>query len=297
MAELGFLGLGLMGYPMARNLVRAGHTVRVWSHTSSKSREFAEEEKGIACASPSEVGEKSEFVCVCVGDTAMAEEVFLGPNGVIQGATPGTVVADASTIAPSASRAIGEKMSSKGIHFLDAPCTGSTPGANAGTLTFMIGGDAAIFERTKPFFEVMGKKFFYCGGPGKGLQAKLTQNLILANLLQAFNEGMTLATKGGIDPALMLEILDNSAAKSGLISYKAPFVFKRDFTTNFSTKWMHKDIGLAIESAEELGLPLPVTSLTKQMFTAAISEGYGELDMCSTIRVMENWAGVEVKAK
>ena len=297
MAELGFIGLGLMGYAMARNLARAGHKVAVWSYTVSKAKQLADEEKAIACGSPREVAEKSEFVCICVGDTAMAEQVLIGPNGVIEGAVPGTVVADASTIAPSASRAIGEKLGSKGIHFLDAPCTGSTPGANAGTLTFMIGGDEKVFERTKPFFEVMGKKFFYCGSAGKGLQAKLTQNLILANLLQAFNEGMTLSTKGGIDPTLMLEILDNSAAKSGLISYKAPFVFKRDFTTNFSTKWMHKDIGLAIDSAEELGLPLPVTSLTRQMFTAALSEGYGELDMCSTIRVMERWAGVEVKAK
>ena len=297
MAELGFIGVGLMGYAMARNLARAGHKVAVWSHTVSKAKQFADEEKGIACASPKEVAEKSEFVCICVGDTAMAEQVLIGPNGVIEGAVPGTVVADASTIAPSASRAIGEKLGSKGIHFLDAPCTGSTPGANAGTLTFMIGGDEKVFERTKPFFDAMGKKFFYCGGPGHGLQAKLTQNLILANLLQAFNEGMTLSTKGGIDPALMLEILDNSAAKSGLISYKAPFVFKRDFTTNFSTKWMHKDIGLALESAGELELPLPITSLTRQVFTAAIAEGYGELDMCSTIQVMERWAGVEVKPK
>ena len=297
MANLGFLGLGLMGYAMARNLARAGHQVAVWSYTSAKAKQLAEEEKAIACSTPKEVAEKAEFVCICVGDTSMVEEVVLGPHGVIQGATPGTVVADASTIAPSASRAIGEKLASKGVHFLDAPCTGSTPGANAGTLTFMLGGDAKVFERTKPFFEIMGKKFYYCGGPGKGLQAKLTQNLILANLMQAFNEGMALSTKGGIDPALMLEILDNSAAKSGLIAYKAPFVFKRDFSTNFSTKWMHKDVGLAIESGEEMSLPLPITSLTQQMFRAAIAEGYGDLDMCATIRVMERWAGVEVKAK
>jgi 3-hydroxyisobutyrate dehydrogenase/2-hydroxy-3-oxopropionate reductase len=115
--------------------------------------------------------------------------------------------------------------------------------------------------------------------------------------LQAFNEGIVLSTKAGIDPELMLEILNNSAAKSGLISYKAPFVFKRDFTTNFSTKWMHKDIGLALDSAQEQGVPLPLTSLTRQMFQAAISEGYGELDMCSTIQVIEHWAGVEVKGK
>lgn len=282
---------------MARNLARAGHDLAVWSHTGGKAKQLAQQEGAKACESPKQVAEHAECIFVCVGDTRMAEEVLTGPNGVIAGATPGTVVADASTIAPAASRAIGQKLAAKGIHFLDAPCTGSTPGANAGTLTFMIGGDQQVFEKTKPFFEAMGKQFYFCGGPGLGLQAKLTQNLILANILEAFNEGMVLSTKGGVDPALMLEILNNSAAKSGVIAYKAPFVFKRDFTTNFSTKWMHKDIGLALESAEQLGLPLPLTGITEQMFRAAIAEGYGEADMCSTIRVVERWAGIEVKAK
>jgi 3-hydroxyisobutyrate dehydrogenase-like beta-hydroxyacid dehydrogenase len=297
MAKLGFLGLGLMGYPMARNLARAGHQVAVWSHTASKAKQLASEEKAIACSSPKQVAEQSDFVFACVGDTAMSEEIFTGPNGVIEGAKAGTVAADASTISPSASRGIGEKLAAKGIHFLDAPCTGSTPGAINATLTFMIGGDQGVFEKTKPYLEAMGKQFYYCGAPGLGLQAKLTQNLILANLMQAFNEGLVLSTKGGIAPDLMLDILNNSAAKSGLIAFKAPFVFRRDFTTNFSTKWMHKDIGLALGSAQELGLPMPLTSQTEQMFQAAIAEGYGEDDLCATIRVMEHWAGVEVKGK
>jgi 3-hydroxyisobutyrate dehydrogenase/2-hydroxy-3-oxopropionate reductase len=297
MAKLGFLGLGLMGYPMARNLARAGHQVAVWSNTASKAQQLASDEKAVACGSPKQVAEQADYVFACVGNTEMSEHVLTGANGVIEGAKPGTVVADASTISPAASRGIGEKLSAKGIHFLDAPCTGSTPGAINAALTFMIGGDQAVFERTKPYLEAMGKQFFYCGGPGLGLQAKLTQNLILANLMQAFNEGLVLSTKGGIAPDLMLEILNNSAAKSGLISFKAPFVFRRDFTTNFSTKWMHKDIGLALGLAQELGLPMPMTSLTEQVFQAAIAEGYGDDDLCSTIRVMERWAGVEVKGK
>ena len=297
MAKLGFLGLGLMGYPMARNLARAGHQVAVWSHTAKKAQQLASEEKAIACASPKQVAEQADFIFACVGDTAMSEEVFTGPNGVIAGAKPGTVAADASTISPSASRRIGEKLGAKSIQFLDVPCTGSTPGATNGTLTFMIGGDQAVYEKTKPYLEVMGKQFYYCGGPGLGLQAKLTQNLILANIMQAFNEGVVLSTKGGIAPELMLEILNNSAAKSGLIAFKAPFVFRRDFTTNFSTKWMHKDIGLALDSAQEMGLPMPQTGETKQMFQAAIAQGYGEDDICATVRVMEHWAGVEVKGK
>jgi 3-hydroxyisobutyrate dehydrogenase/2-hydroxy-3-oxopropionate reductase len=130
-----------------------------------------------------------------------------------------------------------------------------------------------------------------------GLQAKLTQNLVLSNILMAFNEGMVLATKGGMDPKLMLEILDNSAAKSGLIAYKAPFVFARNFTTNFSVKWMHKDIGLMLESGQELGVPLPLTGLTRQLFQTAIASGHGDEDICSTIKVLEDLVHVEVVPK
>jgi 3-hydroxyisobutyrate dehydrogenase/2-hydroxy-3-oxopropionate reductase len=142
----------------------------------------------------------------------------------------------------------------------------------------------------------MGKRFYHCGGPGLGLHAKLSQNLILSNLLQGFNEGMVLAAKAGVDPALMLDILDNSAAKSGLVSAKAPLVLRRAFAPAFSVKWMHKDIGLMLDSANELCVPVPLTALTHQMFQAAIAKGHGEEDICATIKVLEDLAGVEVKA-
>jgi 3-hydroxyisobutyrate dehydrogenase-like beta-hydroxyacid dehydrogenase len=295
MAKLGFLGLGIMGYPMARNLLRAGHSVALWSNTAAKARELAESEKGDFCATPKEVGEKADCIFLCVGDTAMSEKVILGADGIVSGAKPGTVIADASTISPSDSRRIGAELSKSGISFLDAPCTGSKPGAEGGNLTFMVGGDKDVFEKVRPFLEPMGKKIYYCGTSGMGLDAKLTQNLILSNILCAFNEGLVLSTKAGVPPELMLEILANSAAKSGLIEYKAPFVLRRDFSTNFSTKWMHKDIGLMLDSGAELNVPLPLTSLTRQMFQMAISSGYGDDDMCSTIQILEKIAGVEVK--
>jgi 3-hydroxyisobutyrate dehydrogenase/2-hydroxy-3-oxopropionate reductase len=159
----------------------------------------------------------------------------------------------------------------------------------------MVGGNQVALERAKPFIEPMGKRIYYCGAAGMGLQAKLTQNLILSNILMAFNEGMVLAAKAGVDLPLMLEILDNSAAKSGLIAYKAPFVFRRDFHPNFSTKWMNKDIGLMLESGEELGVPLLLTGLTRQLFQTAMAFGFGDDDMCSTIKVLEGISGVEVK--
>jgi 3-hydroxyisobutyrate dehydrogenase/2-hydroxy-3-oxopropionate reductase len=296
MANLGFLGLGLMGYPMARNLLRAGHRVALWSNTAAKARQLATEEKGAFCDTPRQVAEQADCIFLCVGNTEMSREVILGRNGIIEGAKAGTVVADASTISPTESRQIAAVLKAKGVDFLDVPCTGSTPGAVGGTLTFMIGGDPKVYENVKPYFEPMGKRLYYCGGSGMGLQAKLTQNLILSNILTAFNEGMVLATKGGIDPKLMLDILDNSAAKSGLINYKAPFVFRRDFKANFSTKWMDKDIGLALEAGRELGVPLPLTGLNRQIFQSAIAAGHADEDMCSTIKVLEELAGIEVKA-
>lgn len=282
---------------MARNLLRAGHQVALWSHTTAKAKELADVEHGVCCGTPRQVGEFAECIFLCVGDTAMSERVILGPEGIAEAARPGTVVVDASTVSPSESRAIGERLRASGIHFLDAPCTGSKPGAEKGTLTFMIGGDQQVFERVRPYFEPMGKQLYYCGGPGLGLHAKLTQNLILSNLLQAFNEGLVLSTKAGVDPELMLEILNNSAARSGLIAFKAPYVFSRDFQTYFSVKWMHKDVGLALESGKELGVPLPLTGLSQQMYQAALASGYGEEDFCSTIKVLEAWAGVEVKRR
>lgn len=297
MAKLGFLGLGIMGYPMARNLLRAGHEVALWSHTAEKARRLAAEEKGRFCETPREAAAGADCVFIIVGDTRMSREVILGAGGIVEGVRRSAVVVDASTISPSESRAMGQELQAKGAEFLDAPCTGSTAGAEGGTLTFMIGGDQAVFERTRPFFEPMGKRLYYCGGPGMGLNAKLAQNLILSNILMAFNEGMVLATKAGVDPKLMLDILENSAAKTGLISYKAPFVFRRDFHPNFSTKWMHKDTGLILDLGKELGIPLVLTGVTQQLLQAAVSAGLGEEDMCSTIKTLEDLAGVEVRSQ
>ena len=298
MAKLAFLGLGVMGYPMARNLMRAGHEVALWSNNPEKPRSLAAEEKGgQACATPAEAAADADCIFLCVGNTEMSKQTILGAQGAIHGAKPGSVIADCSTISPEESRKIGQALAGKGVDFLDAPCTGSTPGANGGTLTFMIGGSQSVFEKVKPWLEPMGKRLYYCGAAGLGLQAKLTQNLILANICMAFNEGMVLAVKGGVDPKLMLEILDNSAAKSGLISYKAPFVLKRDFTPNFATKWMDKDVTLMLDSGEQLGVPLFLTSLTHQLFQSAIAAGYGEEDFCSSINTLERLAGVSVQSK
>ncbi|MGH9673924.1 MAG: NAD(P)-dependent oxidoreductase, partial [Bryobacteraceae bacterium] len=163
MAKLGFIGLGIMGYPMARNLARAGHEVAVWSHTSGKAHKLAAEERAVACSSPKEVGQRAECVFLCVGDTRMSEEVILGSNGVAEGAKEGSAVVDASTVSVSSSLKVTGELERRGIGFLGAPCTGSKPGAEGGNLTFMIGGKPEVFEKLKPFFEPMGKQLYYCG--------------------------------------------------------------------------------------------------------------------------------------
>jgi 3-hydroxyisobutyrate dehydrogenase/2-hydroxy-3-oxopropionate reductase len=295
MAKLGFLGLGLMGGPMARNLIKAGHDVALWSYSKGKAEQIAAETGAKACASPADVARHAECVFLCVGNSEMSEKVILGPGGVKEGGKQGLIVVDASTVSPRSSRHVNDELAAAGIDFLGAPCTGSTPGAINATLTFMVGGDQKVFEKVRPWLEAMGKKLYFCGGPGMGLHAKLTQNLVLSNLLQAFNEGIVLSTKAGVDPNLMLDILSNSAAKSGLIDFKAPFIFRRDFKTAFSVKWMYKDIGLMLESADELEVPLFLTSLTRQLFQAAVARGHGEEDICSTIKVLEEITGVEVK--
>jgi len=295
MAKLGFLGLGIMGGPMARQLAGAGHTLAVWSYNQSKAKQLAASAGATFCESPEGVAKQSECVFLCVGDTAMSRKVILGPKGLVQGAQAGFVIVDCSTVSPLESSRIAKELGEKKIDFLDAPCTGSKAGAESGTLTFMVGGPPAVFERVRPWFQAMGKSLYYCGESGMGLRAKLTQNLILGNLLQAFNEGLVLSTKGGVDPALMLDILNNSAARSGLIAAKAPAVFKRDFSTNFSVKWLSKDIRLAIDLASELGVPIPLTSLAQQLYQSAMAKGYGEEDICGSIRVLEELAGCEVK--
>lgn len=295
MARLGFLGLGIMGYPMARNLLEKGNQVAAWSHTASKAARLAKENGATACASPKDVAAQADVVFLCVGDTEMSQRVILGEDGLIHGAKPGSVIVDTSTVAPFASVEIAGKLEAAGIDFLGAPVTGSKPGAEGGTLTFMVGGEEAVYQRVKPFMEQMGTQFYYCGGHGAGLHAKLSQNLILSNLLQAFNEGMVLCTKAGVDPEMMLEILNNSAARSGFVAAKAPAVFARNFETNFSIKWMHKDVGLMLDSANRQDIPVPLTALTHQLLKAAVAEGYGEEDICASIKVLEGMTGVIVK--
>jgi 3-hydroxyisobutyrate dehydrogenase-like beta-hydroxyacid dehydrogenase len=293
MARLGFLGLGIMGKPMARSLIRAGHNVALWSHSKGKADQLVTE-GAAACATPADVAKQSECVFLCVGDTKMSTNVILGADGLAAGKSGPLTIVDCSTISPAESRNIAAELTRQGIDFLDAPCSGSKGGAESASLTFMVGGPEPVFERVKPYLEAMGKQLYYCGAGGMGLQAKLSQNMILGSLLQAFNESFVLSTKAGVPPRLMLDIINNSAARSGMIAIKAPLVFERNFEPNFSVNWLEKDMGLMLDSAAALNVPVPVTALSRQLLRAAIAKGYGDDDIAGSIRVLEDLAGCEV---
>jgi 3-hydroxyisobutyrate dehydrogenase/2-hydroxy-3-oxopropionate reductase len=288
--KLGFIGLGIMGAPMAKNLLKAGYSVTVHNRTRRKAEELAGS-GAVVADSPAEVGRRASVIFLCLGDS---DSVSQTAEQLLESLQPGSIVVDCTTISPTVSRAIGRRFRERGIAFLDAPCSGSKAGATNGTLTFMVGGDREAFERVGEYLRAMGEKVFYLGGPGMGLQAKLTQNLVGALIYQAMAEGFVLARKAGLAPSSVLEVLQASVARAPMIDAKLPLVLARRFEPNFSLKWMYKDLGLMLDSGRELGVPLPVTSLVHELFGASVAMGHGEEDFAAAITLLETLAGVEV---
>jgi 3-hydroxyisobutyrate dehydrogenase/2-hydroxy-3-oxopropionate reductase len=288
--RVAFLGLGIMGRPMASNLVKAGHEVSVWNRSAGREVEGAR-----TAVSPAEAARGAEVVWMCVSDTAAVESVLFGPQGVDEVLAEGMTIADSSTISPSATRKFAERVRAKGVNYVDAPMTGSKVAAEAGSLTFMVGGEEAVIESLKPLFAGMGKVFFRMGETGKGQAAKLAMNLQIALIYEGFAEGLTLATKLGVDIENLLKVVQASMVRSGVVEYKAPFVLKRDFTPNFPLRLMHKDIRLALEAAKEVRVKLPALETVEEIYEMATEDGHENLDYAATLTLLEKWAGVEVK--
>jgi 3-hydroxyisobutyrate dehydrogenase/2-hydroxy-3-oxopropionate reductase len=281
-----------MGRAMAANLVKAGHEVTVWNRTPGKEVEGAR-----AAASPAEAAQGVEVVWLCVSDTAAVENVLFGADGVEQSLTEGMVIADSSTISPSATRKFAERVARKGVQYVDSPITGSKAGAESGTLLFMIGGDEQAVEKLKPLYAAMGKKIFRMGETGKGQSAKLVMNLQIALIYEGFAEALTLAAKLGVDAEQLGALINSSMVKSGVIEYKLPFVLGRDFSANFPLRLMRKDIRLALEAAKEARVKLPGLETVEEIYDVAIEEGHADLDYAATLLLLEKWAGVEVKGQ
>ncbi|TAM79160.1 MAG: NAD(P)-dependent oxidoreductase [Acidobacteria bacterium] len=296
MAEsVGFIGLGIMGEPMALNLVKAGYQVTVFNRTPDKAR--ALEQAGAKVAStPAEAASNANYVMSIVSDSTASEGVIAGKDGVLQTVKPGAIVIDSATISPVVSRRLACATAGRKANFLDAPVTGSKHGAEKGELTFMIGGERETYERALPLLKVLGKKHIYCGAHGAGLSAKLAQNAIQSTMVEIFCEGFVLATKSGVRPEVMMEIVQNSMARAALTDFKAPFIFKGDFTPYFPLKWMHKDVTLAMEAAFAQGVPMPVTAAVKEVYASARAQGKGELDYAAVVTFLEELAGVKVRS-
>lgn len=288
--KLGFIGLGIMGFPMARNLLRAGYSVTVYNRTRKKAEELSGDGATLA-DSPAEVGRRASVIFLCLGDS---DSICQVADPLLESVQPGSVVVDCTTISPTVSRAIGKRFQERGIAFLDAPCSGSKAGATNGTLTFMVGGEREAFERITEYLRAMGEKIFYLGGPGMGLQVKLSQNLVGALIVQAMAESFVLARKAGLAPSSVLEVLQASVARAPMIDAKLPLVLARRFEPNFHLKWMYKDLGLMLDSGRELGVPLPATALVHELFGASVAMGHGEEDFAAAITLLETLAGVEV---
>ena len=296
MAEsVGFIGLGIMGEPMALNLVKAGYKVTVYNRTAEKAEPLKEVGAKVA-PTPAEAARNADYVVSIVSDSAASEEVIMGKEGVLQTIKPGAIIIDSATISPVVSRKLACATAGKKASFLDAPVTGSKHGAEKGELTFMIGGERETFDRAMPLLKVLGKKHVYCGSYGAGLSAKLAQNAIQSTMVEIFCEGFVLAVKSGVRPEVMMEIVQNSMARADLTDFKAPFIFKGDFTPYFPLKWMHKDVTLAMEAAFARDVPMPVTAAVKEVYAAARAQGKGELDYAAIVTFLEELAGVKVRS-
>lgn len=290
--KVAFIGLGIMGRPMAGNLAKAGHEVTVWNRTPGKEVEGAR-----TAASPAEAAGDAEVVWICVSDTAAVETVLFGQNGVDESLREGMIVADSSTISPSATRKFAERVAKKGVHYVDSPVTGSKVGAESGTLLFIVGGDEAAVDRLKPLYAAMGKKIFRMGETGKGQSTKIVMNLQIAMIYEGFAEALTLGAKLGVDPEIMMPLVNASMVHSGVVEYKAPFVLARNFEANFPLKLMRKDILLALEAAKEARVKLPGLETVEEIYDMAVEDGHSDLDYAATLLLLEKWAGVEVKGQ
>ena len=294
--SIGFIGLGIMGQPMALNLIRNGFEVSAWNRTRSKA-DAVEKAGGRIASTPAEAVREADVVMMIVSDSAAVQEVVAGKGGILEALRPGMIVVDCSTISPEVSRRLTAQAASRGASWLDAPVTGSKHGAEKGDLTFMIGGDQEALERVMPVLKALGKKHIYCGAQSLGLSAKLVQNAIQSTMVEIFSEGFVMAVKAGVKPQTMMEIIQSSLARSALIDFKAPFVFKGDFTPYFPLKLMHKDLGLTMEAAYALNVPMPIAAAVKEVYGAVKAKGKGDLDYAAVITLFEELAGANVRAE
>jgi 2-hydroxy-3-oxopropionate reductase len=296
MPTLGFIGLGLMGKPMAKNLLKAGFALTVHSRSRGPVEELAA--LGAKAASnPRAVAAASEVVITIVPDSPDVEAVVTGPDGILAGANPGLIHIDMSTISPLVTQRLAEVEKQAGVTMLDAPVSGGTVGAEAGTLSIMVGGDEATFNACQPIFAAMGKKITHMGPSGAGQTTKACNQIMTGGIYAVMSEALVLAAKSGLDPAKVVEVLSGGAARCWALEVRAPRILKRELNPGFKASMQYKDLNIVGETARALGVPTPITALTRELYAAMLAAGNGELDNSAVVTVLEAWAGVEVKSK
>lgn len=293
--RIGFIGLGIMGRGMAANLLKAGFPLRVWNRTASRADELvaAGAARG---ASPADVAAHSDIIVTCVSDTPDVQAVILGEAGVIQGAKAGALVIDCSTVSPQATREIAAALAEKGVHMLDAPVSGGSEGAVKGTLSIMAGGDAAQFERALPVFQAMGKAVTHVGTIGAGQTVKLANQVLVVGNCLAMCEALLLAQAGGVDLQKTYDAVSQGAAGSWMLTNRAPQIMARDWRPGFTIDLQLKDLRLVLEAADNLGVPLPGTSLIFQLYRTLAAQGLGSDGNHALVKALEHLSGVEVGA-
>ncbi len=292
MTDIGFIGLGLMGHPMAGRLIDAGH--RAFLHNRSGVPQELLDLGGIACESRKEVAEKSEIVFAIVSDTPDVEEVLFGADSVAAGLSPGKIIVDMSSISPIATRDFAARIEKLGCSYLDAPVSGGDIGAKAGTLTIMVGGPEETFKKIEPFFAIMGKSITRIGENGAGQTAKVANQIIVALTLAAISEALLFASKAGADPAKVREALMGGFAGSRILEVHALRMLSHTFTPGFKLELHHKDLAIALDGAKRLQMSLPHTALCQEMFNAALAAGDGALDDSAILKVLEGLANHEL---
>lgn len=281
--KVGFIGLGVMGRPMALHLQRAGHDLHVWARRPASVAGLP----ATVCQTPAELGRQCEVVFTIITSSADVEHVALGPDGLIEGMVPGSVLVDCSTIAPEAARHIAARLGEKGIAMLDAPVSGGAQGAIDATLAIMAGGEAEVLVRVRPLLECLGQRIVHIGPSGAGQVAKACNQMIMVAAIQAAAEAMRLAAASGVDCGKVRDALAGGSAASRVLDVMGERMVRRDFAAGIEARLHHKDFGLVLAAARQSGVPVPLAAVVDQQLNALMAQGWGRDDTASLLRVLE----------
>jgi len=293
---IGFIGLGIMGRPMAHNLIKAGYPLVVLNRHKEVTEEFVAL-GARAGERPKDIAAQSDILITMLPDSPQVEEVILGPGGVLEGAKKGLVVIDMSTISPIVTRRLANRLAEQGVALLDAPVSGGDKGAIAGTLSIMVGGDEETFSRCLPIFEALGKTIVHVGANGAGQVAKACNQIVVALTIEAVSEALVLGSQAGVKPEKILRVLGGGLAANRVMEMRGEGMLTHTFTPGFRIRLHHKDLGIALDTGRAYGTPLPVTAIVDQMFASLETRGRGDLDHSALLMHLEELAGHHIQVE